>query len=54
MGAIRLGAVHDAHMVQRHFAGLEREVHGFVALDFDGDFLPAGQQVVFRERVLVR
>ena len=48
------GAVDDAHVMQRHLAGLQFDRHRLRRIDVDRDLLAARQQVVLRERVAMR
>ena len=49
--AVRLGAVHELDVMQRHLAGLEQDRHGLRLLDVDRDLLTAREQVVLVEGV---
>ena len=51
---IRRRAVHEAHMVQRDLTRLKIDRDGLRRVDFHSDFLPAREEVVFRERVAMR
>ncbi len=48
---VRLRAVHQLDVVQRHFAGLEQAGHGVRLVHLDRDFLAAREQVVPVESV---
>ena len=54
VGRVRLRAVDQLDVVQRHLAGLELERDGLGLVDLDADLLAAAQQVVGGERILVR
>ena len=46
VGPVRLRAVHQLDVMQRHLAGLQYAIDGFLAVDLDCDLLPAREQVV--------
>ena len=47
-------AVDDAHVVQRHFTGLQYHRRGFSLIDLNRNFLPPRQQVILRKCISMR